>query len=54
LAHGQVFDLGSDEVLKEKVMQYFHLTIITSVEAKQPWTQTMFYELEGRKEGMVE
>jgi hypothetical protein len=48
LAHGQGFDLKIDEVFEEKVMQYFHLTIIASVETNKPWTQTRVDELEGR------
>jgi hypothetical protein len=48
LAHGQGFDLKSDEVFEDKVMKYFHLTIIASVEANKPWTQTRLDELEGR------
>ena len=47
LAHGQGFDLKSDEVFEEKVMKYFHLTSIVSVEANKPWTQTRLDELEG-------
>jgi hypothetical protein len=48
LVHGQGLDLKIDEVFEDKIMKYFHLTIIASLEANEPWTQTRLDELEGR------
>ena len=50
LNHGNGFDLKSDNMFEEKVMQHFELTIIASVEPNKPWTQSRLDNLEGRQQ----
>ena len=44
---GQV-DVGQIVIGQLRYLLYFHLTILASVKANKPWTQTMLDELEGR------
>ena len=47
IMHGAGLTLKDDTGFENRVMQYFNLTVIASVEHGQPWTQRKLDRLEG-------
>ena len=45
--HGQGLDLKQEDIFEDRIMQYFTLTIIASVERGKPWSKKKLDQLEG-------